>query len=174
MSHRLGEQQVWTDVTQRALDGTGDIGVFRNTGARAIRINRWGFLCSVAWDVAAFVAKLDHTTHDKAGSATRSDGSGGFNATLSVDQVVGSLVHVIPGGGKEALLLDDGAGDELIVKPGDFLTFQVTSAMTAGDGYPFVEFQVLNFDDQSLRSEFSDEDGTDASKLRVVYGGVAI
>lgn len=171
---RLGEHQSWVDPTERALDATASIGEFRNTGAHPILINRWGFLCSVAWDVAAFVAKLDHTTHDKAGTPTRSDGSGGFNAALTVDQVVGSLVFVTVGGDNVTGRADLDATGKLILKPGDFLTFQVTAAMTAGDGHPFVDFQNMNFDDNGLNSEFSDEDGTDASKLRVVNGAVAI
>lgn len=171
---RLGEHQSFTDATQRALDSTGDIGVFRNTGAHPLRINRWGFLCSVAWDVDAFVAKLDHTTHALDGTPTRSDGSGGFNATLSVDQVVGSLVFVTVGGDNVTGTANLDATGELILKPGDFLTFQVTSAMTAGDGHPFVDYQNMNFDDVGRNSEFSEEDGTAASKLRVVNGAVAI
>jgi len=173
---RLGEIQTWVDPTQRALDATGDIGVFRNTGVNVLRIHRWGFICSVAWDVAAFVAKLDHSQHDKLGavSPARTDGSGGFNIALTVDQVVGSTVYATPGGDKDTGTANLDATGELLLKPGDFLTFQVTAAMTAGDGFPFVHFQNLNFDDNSLRSEFSDEDGTDASKLRVVNGAVAI
>ena len=171
---RLGQIQTFVDPTQRALDAAADIGVFRNTGAHPIRLLRWGFLCSVAWDVAAFVAKLDVTTHDKAGAATRSDGAGGFNIALTVDQVVGSIVYATVGGDKDTGTANLDATGEIIIKPGDFATFQVTSAMTAGDGHPFVDFQNMNFDDESLNSEFSDEDGTDASKLRIVNGAVAI
>lgn len=169
----LGEIQVWQDTTQRALDVQSDIGTFRNISAHPIRIHRWGFVCTVAWNcTAALIAKLDHTTYDKAGTSTRSDGSGGFNLTAVVNQVVGSVVYVTPGGDKNSASID--ATGEFIMKPGDLVTFQVTQAMTAGDGHPFIEFQNMNFDDVSLRSEFSDEDGTAASKLRVVEGGVAI
>ncbi len=169
---RLGEVQTYVDQTVRAMDSAASLTVFRNTGAHPLRILRWGGLCSVAWDVGSFVCKLDHTTHAKDGTPTRSDGSGGFNAALTVDQVVGSLFYVTCGGDKDSSSID--ATGEIILKPGDFLTIQITTQMSAGDGYFFIDYQNMNFDDNGLNSEFSEEDGTDASKLRIVDAAVAI
>lgn len=167
---RLGEIQNFTFAAQVALDAAADVGVYRNTGAAPVRVLRWGFLCSVAWDVAAFAAELDHTTHANDGTPTRSAGSGGFDIALTVDQVVGSGVFATVGGDRTTGTANLDATGELIIKPGDFVTFQVSSAMTAGDGFPFIHVQNMNFDDEGPNSEFSEEDGT----KRLTNGAVAI
>ena len=165
-------RQVWVSPTQIALDSAADVAVYR-VAPNPILVLRWGFICSVDWDVAAFVAKLDHIPFLKNGDETnRTDGSGGFNITLSTDMFTGSLVYASVGGDKDSSSID--ATGSLIVKPGDELVFQVTSAMTAGDGHPFLEFQVLGFDSEGVRSEFDEEDGTPASLLKLVNGAVAI
>ena len=61
-----------------------------------------------------------------------------------------------------------------MVKPGDSLIYQVTSAMTAGDGFPFLEYQQLGFDSEGLVSEFNEEDGSAASLLKLLDASVAI
>lgn len=159
--------------TQVALDSTGDIYTYRN-GSNPISVIRWGLICSVDWDVASFVLKLDHIPFKKNGDETnRTDGSGGFNLGGLVDMKTGSVAYVTVGGDKDSSDID-ATSAELIVKPGDELVFQVTAAMTAGDGHPFLEYAVLGFDSEGLRSEFDEEDGSDASLLKLVNAAVAI
>lgn len=152
---RLGEHFHSIAGSQAALDAGADVLTFRP--AAPVRIVRWGATISVALDTTQdLIAKLDHTTHDQTGSATRSDGSGGQNLTVAADQVVGAVVYAEP-------------SSEIIVRPGDFVTIQVTQAATAGDGFPFIEYQQLPFDTEGLTAKFSDD-----ATSRVTDGSTAI
>lgn len=165
-------RQIWVGETQIDLGSTGDQATFRN-GPNAIMPLRWGWICSVAWDVAAFVCKLDHVPFLKDGATTnRTDGSGGFNMALTDDMVVGACAYVSVGGDKDSSSIDATGG--FVVKPGDSLIYQVTSAMTTGDGFPFLDYQILGFDSEGLQSEFDDEDGSAASLEKLFDGSVAI
>lgn len=130
MSTHLGDHFTLVEAAESALDALADIAIFR-FGASPVRILRWGVVVSVELDnTAALVAKLDHSTHDAAGAVTRSDGSGGADLLGAGTDPVGTVLYVEP-------------ITEIIVNSGDFLTMQVTTAGTAGDGWAFVECQEL-------------------------------
>lgn len=139
---RGGEHLFWSPTVQ-TLDATGDKGIF-TAQAAPIKVARWGVVMTVAGDVGAFAMTLDQTTHSESGGVTRSDGSGGTTLALTVDNFIGSVAYAVP-------------SSELILRPGDFFTFQITTAMTAGDGYTFLEYQQLPFSYQGLMAMASDD-----------------
>ncbi len=165
--------QVWMASTQVTLATAADVQGFR-IGPNPIRPIRWGWIVTGAVDATQnLITKLDYTPYTKTGSASgRTDGFGGFNLTIDSDRVKGSIVYVTVGGDADSTSLDATGG--IILKPGDILVWQVTQPATAGDAFAFLEYQNLGFDPNGVLSEFSDEDGTAASLLKLVNGAIAI
>jgi len=134
-----GENFEFMAASVAALDATADVLTFR--ASFPCRVVRFGALVSVACTGDAVIA-LDRTTHVAAGTPTRADAVGG--KTLDSDaQEVGTVIYAEP-------------DEEVIVKPGDILHLQVTNAFTAGDGFPFIQYQQLNWDKTGPNSKFAD------------------
>jgi len=176
---RGGELQSWVSTTAITMAApAAGVATFRNPGATPIRIVRWGWIANLDLDTLAgaapFVGTIGRTRHNKDGS-TATNQDFGSHAELHVDLVKGAVIFVSVGGKTGGIANIDGTG-EVIVKPGDFLIFNVTTALNAGTGFPFVMYQLLNLDETTLRREFEEEDGTPESRLKVydatVLGGI--
>lgn len=163
--------QMYRSPNRYTLTVADDIDRFQN-GPNPINVIRWGLILTTACDVAAFVCKLDHLQFNKTGGDNRSDGSGGFNMAITTDIDIGSVPYVTYGGDKDSSSLDATGGS--VIKPGDHLVWQVISPMDTGDGYTFLEYQILGFDSVGPVAQFSEEDGTDASRRKLFNASVAI
>lgn len=111
--------------------------------AAPIRVLRWGLICTAAIVAGTGQAELDHTTHDEDGTPTRSAGSGGQNLAFAATKV-GGIIYVRP-------------DEEILVRPGDFLSMQISTGATSGNGIPFIEYQQLPMDLLGETSLFSDD-----------------
>ena len=108
-----------------------------------IRIVRFGVLVVLdAWDAGSNVISLEARTHNAAG-------------TLAAGVTVGG-VTLVPVDGNEGTVFYAEPVDEVIVKPGDFIEVEITTAGTAGDLRAFIQYQLLNWDPTSDRADFSD------------------
>lgn len=137
MSAHLGDHVTQVETAVSALDAAADIAIFR-FGCAPAKILRWGVVVSVdAIDnTAALVIALDHTTHSDAGAVTRTNAVGGATLLGAGTDPIGTTLYVEP-------------VTEIIVNSGDFLTMEVTSAATAGDGFAFIEYQELAIGSES-------------------------
>ena len=95
-----------------------------------------------AWDAGSNVISLEARTHNAAG-------------TLAAGVTVGG-VTLVPVDGNEGTVFYAEPVDEVIVKPGDFIEVEITTAGTAGDLRAFIQYQLLNWDVNSDRGDFSD------------------
>lgn len=112
-----------------------------------IRVVRWGIVCGVAMTGDGAVA-LDHIHYAADGTPTRVDGVGGTDLVVASGALtLGEVLYCEP---------LEGPANEILCKPGDALVFDFSDAWTAGDGYCFIQFQQLNWDDTGVNAQFND------------------
>ncbi len=122
-----------------ALDATADVLALR--ASLPLRLIRFGAILSVEC-TGDLVMALDRSTHILDGTATRAEAEGGVTLAGAAHEV-GAIIY--------ADLLED-----VLLKPGDIAHLEITDAYTAGDGYPFIQFQQLNWKTTGPESEFAD------------------
>lgn len=131
------------------LTGSGDPMAFRVS--TPILVTRWGVSASTALVGTAAVWSLDRTTHAAAGTATRADAVGGKTLTIAAANT-GTVIYCEP-------------TSEVICKPGDILHIDsVTAIGTSGSGYPWIQYQKLNWDKTGQNANFSD--ATPTNRMR--------
>ena len=139
---RLGDNLDFLDA-QHDATSAADALTFR--ASTPMRIIRWGVLISVEATGTSAILALDVSRHAADGTATREDAAGTATLTVVADEV-GAVHYTEPA-----------ANDEVIVKPGDIVHIQVTTAMgTAGDFIPFIQYQKLNWDPTGDNANFND------------------
>ena len=147
---RIGEHLIATTAAHVDVNSAADHLILQLPVP--FRVIRWGFVVTVAFDAATFQAELDHITYDELGAPTRSAGSGGYNLAMDVDKVIGNVLYVEP-------------ATEVLVRPGDHVNIQISSGATAGDAYPFIEYQILPFDALGETAFFPDVDTTSTNRM---------
>jgi hypothetical protein len=107
-----------------------------------LRIVRFGAnVISDAWDTDAAVITMKRSTHNAAGTATAAAVGG---------------VTCVPTDANEGTVFYADPTDEVIVKPGDYVTVELTAAGTSGDLMGWIQYQKLNWDDTGPNANFSD------------------
>ncbi len=139
---RLGDN-IEVRSTLLDLNATGD--VFEYRPSVPVRVIRWGVVCGVALTGTATL-DLDRITYATDGSATRENNPGATQLTVAA----GALVL------GEVQYCEPAENNEILVKPGDALIFQQSNGWTAGDGYLFLQLQMLNWDDTGVNAQFND------------------
>ena len=86
--------------------------------------------------------EVQRATHTNAGTLSTPAGVGGKK-----------IVATTPASGRVLYAEPD---DLVIVKPGDHITLNVTDAATGGDGYPWIQYQRMNWDDTGIHTRVSD------------------
>jgi hypothetical protein len=115
-----------------------------------IIITRFGAIVSVEITGTSAIMVCDVTRHSSAGATTREDAAGGVSCTI-VASVVGAVHFADP-------------DEEILVKPGDIVHLQVTTAMgTAGDFLPYIQYRRLNWDKTGANANYND--ATPASRM---------
>lgn len=133
--------QTFCADTQKALDSGADVLTF--FPGMPVEIIRWGFSVSVLVDnTQGLVVKADSIK-----GSTRGDGDFGTitNANGAANLAVGAgqfTEHVNPG------LADGLRTKPQVLKAGEGVAIQVTTAATAGDGFPFIVYRPLNWQKQ--------------------------
>ncbi len=151
---RTGENLILT-IAAVNLNSTGDVLTLRFPVP--VQIVHWGVVATVAVVTNADLdAELDLSTHDSDGTPTRSDGSGGQNLIIDAAMVVGEVAYVQP-------------TSAIIVRPGDFATFQISTGATSGNGIPWIEYQILPFQYDGQQAMYSGN-----ASLRMTNSTVAI
>ncbi len=130
------------------LTGTGDAMAFRTS--TPIRVIRWGIITSTAIVGTDATLALDHTTHEADASVTREDAAGTNYLTVEAEAGIGAVFYAEPA-----------ANDEVTCKPGDILHIDgLTVIGTSGSGYPFIQYQKLNWDKTGANANYSDSTPT--------------
>ncbi len=139
---RVGDNLEFMDAVHDLTSAT-DALTFR--ASTPLRIVRFGLLVSVELVGTSAIIALDVTRHAADGTATREDAAGTKTLTLVADEV-GAVHYAEPT-----------ANDEVILKPGDIIHMQVTTVIgTSGQGFPFIQFQKLNWDKTGANADFND------------------
>lgn len=162
----LGE--IFEEITaaQTALDSTGIVLTVR--AASPLEIVRFGVNISVD-STDTFSMELERRTHNNAGTLAAAVAVGGRSVDSLVSRTAGNVLFADVGIGSDDTTLGD-ADNRVIIKPGDLVQLNITDAFTAGDGFPFIQFQKLNFDKVGFNAQFSEEDGT----LRIINGATPL
>jgi hypothetical protein len=91
---------------------------------------------------------LDMIVYEADGTPARSTAEGGTHITTAAGALtLGEVLYCEPA---------EGPDNEIVCKPGDALAIQITDGWTAGDGYFFIQFQQLNWDQTGENALFSD------------------
>ena len=139
---RVGDNLEFMDAVHD-LTSASDALTFR--ASTPLRIIRFGLNVSVELVGTSAIVALDVTRHAADGTATREDAAGTKTLTLVADEV-GAVHYAEPSD-----------NDEVILKPGDIVHLQVTTVIgTSGSGFPWIQYQKLNWDKTSDRANFND------------------
>jgi len=124
----MAEYETFGEQAQVALDALADVLTFMPS--RPIEIVRWGFVVSVLLDntPAALVAALDV---DPQGAGARAASAQTLVCT-GVDRAIGDTIICVP-------------ASPIAMEPGDRAFIEITTAATAGDGFPFVQYRPRGF-----------------------------
>jgi hypothetical protein len=139
---RVGDNLDFLDAEHDATSASDALDFRAST---PIRIIRWGVIVTVEITGTSAVLALDVSRHAADGTATREDAAGTTTITVVADEV--GAIH----------FTEPAEADEVLVKPGDIVHMQVTTAMgTAGDFVPFIQYQKLNWDETGANANFND------------------
>ncbi len=139
---RVGDNLEFMDAVHDLTSASAAL-TFR--ASTPLRIIRFGLNVSVELVGTSAIVALDVTRHAADGTATREDAAGTKTLTLVADEV-GAVHYAEPSD-----------NDEVILKPGDIVHLQVTTVIgTSGSGFPWIQYQKLNWDKTSDRANFND------------------
>lgn len=147
------------EVRSGLVDANATADSFEFRPSYPVRVVRWGVVCGVAMTGTGAI-ELDHITYAADGTPTREEAAGGMALTTAA----GALTL------GEVLYCEPAENDPVDCKPGDALVLQTSTGWTAGDGYYFIQFQQLNWDDTGDNATFNDATRTFG---KLIDGGVA-
>ena len=134
---RVGDNLEFMDALHDANSATEAL-VYRPT--TPILIVRFGFVVGVDLTTSGSL-ELQRTTHIADG--TPSLAAAGGKSCDAGALLIGAVAYAEP---------DEG----VIVKPGDYAHLVVSTGWGAGDFYPWIQFQKLNWDDITENAEYAD------------------
>ena len=114
-----------------------------------IKVVRWGLICGDEAIVGTGTAVLGHQPFIAAGTTTRNAAAG--TATMAIIAAVRGYVQYVE------------PTTEIVCKPGDILDVTIDGAFTSGDVYAFIQYQLLNWDENGDNANFAD--ATPTTKL---------